>query len=363
MPPAALRKLGVVALAVAGAVVGAETYLRLRATFIVARDGAILEHDAGLLVRYTSRGKRLVPNAHVVIRNHYLSKKDVAMDINSLGFRDTEPAPQRAPGELRILALGDSITWSDYLQADEVYVERAQRYLSEALPGRRVEVVNAGVGDVGLKEEVDLLEERGLVLAPDVVAVGFYLNDSRPPWGFPAEVGNPGWLRRRSLLADRLYRAAKLQRWVRRQGEQRLAWIAAFPKLRWEDDEAAFERLVSLAKYDWGAAWTDDAWVVLGGELDRLKELSQRHGFAVTLVAFPVSFQVYAKFLDDAPQRRMASEAAARGFAFLDLLPLLRARASQDPDLFFDQCHPREAANDMIGAELARFLRETYAWR
>jgi lysophospholipase L1-like esterase len=363
MSPAALRKLGVVALAVVGGIVGAEAYLRLRATFVVSRDGAILEHDAGRLVRYTPKGKRLVPNAHVVIRNHYLSKKDVAMDVNSLGFRDVELAAEKSPGELRILALGDSITWSDYLQADEVYVERAQRSLSESLPGRHVEVVNAGVGDVGLKEELDLLEERGLALAPDVVAVGFYLNDSRPPWGFPAEIGHPGWLRRRSLLVDRLYRAAKLQGWVRRQGEQRLAWIQAFPKLRWADDEAEFRQLVSLARYDWGAAWTDEAWVELGGELDRLKALSQRHAFAVTVIGFPVSFQVYARFLDDAPQRRLASESAARGFAFLDLLPLLRARAGEDPDLFFDQCHPREAANELIGAELARFLRATYAWR
>jgi hypothetical protein len=353
--------LGVCALAVAGALAGAETYMRLRTTFIVSRDGAILEQSAELLIRHTSKGKRLVPSAHVVIRNHYLSKKDVVMDVNSLGFRDAELPTVKAPGELRVLALGDSITWGDYLQAEEVYVERAERRLAQELPGRRVLVVNAGVGDIGLREELDILEEKGLSLAPDVVAVGFYLNDSRPPWGFPAEVGNPGWLRRRSLLADGIYRAAKLRRWMRQQGEERFAWMDAFAKLDWANDRTKFERLVSLARYDWGAAWTDDAWVVLGRELDRLKELAQRHGFRVTIVAFPVSFQVYAKFLEDAPQRRMAGEAAARGFAFLDLLPLLRARAGED--LFFDQCHPREETNDLIGTELARFLRETYAWR
>lgn len=356
-----LRVLGLVALAVIGALVGAEAYLRLRTTFIVSRDGAVLEHSAGLLVRYTSAGRRLVPNAHVVIRNHYLSKKDVVMDVNSLGLRDAELPARKAPGELRILALGDSITWADYLQADEVWVEHAQRHLGQALPGRKVEIVNAGVGDIGLTEELDILEETGLSLAPDVVAVGFYLNDSRPPWGFPAEVGNPGWLRRRSLVADRFYRAAKLRRFVRRQGEERLvAWIRAFPKLDWANDRAAFERLVALAKYDWGAAWTDDAWVVLGRELDRLKALSQRHGFAVTIVAFPVSFQVEAKFLEDAPQRRMASEAAGRGFAFLDLLPLLRAQTGEH--LFFDHCHPRERTNDLIGAELASFLLNRFGW-
>lgn len=360
MEPTAIRKLGLSALAVVAALAGAEAYLRLSTTFVVSRGGAVLEQHADQLVRHTSRGKRLVPNARVIVRNHYLSKRDVAIDVNSLGFRDAELPASKAPEELRILALGDSITFAEYLEAEEVYVERAESRLAQALAGRQVEVVNAGIGDIGLREELDILEEAGLSLAPEVVVVGFYLNDSRPPWGFPAEVGSPGPLRRRSLLADRIYRAAKLRRWLRQQGEDRFAWVRAAPKLDWADDRAAFERLAFLARYDWGAAWTDDAWLVLGRELDRLQALSERHRFAVTIIAFPVSYQVYAKFLEETPQRRLASEAAARRFAFLDLLPLLRSRAGEE--LFFDQCHLRAEANDLVGAELARFLLETYAW-
>jgi lysophospholipase L1-like esterase len=302
-----------------------------------------------------------VPNAHVSIRNHYLSKKDVTMNVNSLGFRDAELPAQRAERDLRVLALGDSITWADYLQAEETWVEQAERRLSETLPDRQVEVVNAGVGDIGLKEELDILEEAGLAVAPDVVLVAFFLNDSRPPWGFPAEAGRPGWLRRQSLLADQLYRAARLRGFVRRQGEERLGWIREFKRLHWRDDRDAFDRLVAMARYDWGAAWTEEAWQALGGQLDRLKALAADHRFAVAVVVFPVSFQVYARFLADEPQRRMASEAAQRGFAFRDLLPLLRLHA--DEDLFFDHCHPREKTNALVGVEVAGFLRETYGWR
>jgi hypothetical protein len=57
----------------------------------------------------------------------------------------------------------------------------------------------------------------------------------------------------------------------------------------------------------------------------------------------------------------MAGEAAKRGFAFHDLLPLLRRHA--DEDLFFDHCHPREQANELIGNEVADFLQATYAWQ
>lgn len=358
---AAARRALVTAGALALAVGAAELFLRQRSTLIVSRGSAFLEHDADLLVRFTPKGKRLVPNAHVVIRNHFLSRKDVFMDVNSLGFRDAELPRPKGPNELRILVLGDSITWGDYLQANEVYVERAERHLREALPQKTVQVVNGGVGDIGLREELDILEEQGLAISPDVVVAAFYLNDSRPPWGFPAEVGHPGWLRRHSVLADTLYRAFKLKRWMRRQGEERFQWVRAFRKMDWKNDPAVFHRLVTMAKYDWGAAWDEGSWAVIRDGLVRLRGLSQARGFKVALVAFPVSFQVYAKFLDDSPQQRLRKEAAEMGFAFLDLLPLLRSHAEED--LFFDQCHPREHANELIGAELASFLATAFEWR
>ena len=71
------------------------------------------------------------------------------------------------------------------------------------------------------------------------------------------------------------------------QGEERLGWIRQFPKLPWREDRAAFDRLVAMAKYDWGSAWTDEAWSVLGGELDRLAALAAEHRFTVAIVAFP----------------------------------------------------------------------------
>ena len=173
-----------------------EIYLRLTETHIVKeRSGAGLssvENDAEFLVRYTPQGRRLVPNSRVLIRNHRISGRDIVMEINSLGFRDDELPAEKKEGELRILILGDSITWASYLEAEETYVERVEEYLQEALKDRSVEVINAGVGDIGLKEEIEILKEKGLEVEPDLVVVSFYLNDSRPPWGSPANWGGGG---------------------------------------------------------------------------------------------------------------------------------------------------------------------------
>jgi lysophospholipase L1-like esterase len=339
--------------------IGIEVYLRLTETHIVKEEGGGLlsvELDAEFLVEYTSRGRRLIPNARVLIKNHRISHRDIEMKINSLGFRGDEIPSEKGSDELRILILGDSITWASYLQEEETFVERAEEYLRQSLPGRSVEVINAGVGDVGLKEEIAILEERGLPSRPDLVVISFYLNDSRPPWGFPGELGGRGWLRRNSLLAETIYKNLKLRNFIKEEGEDRLAWTSAMNKMNWAGDRDTFLKLASLARYDWGAAWDDNSWKVIDRELDRLKELSLKHGFKVAIVSFPVAFQVYADFLENTPQEIILKKAGSRSFYYLDLLPYLREYIRDHKDIYYDWCHPAVDTNDFIGKIIADFL-------
>ena len=352
--------IGLVFLGVIIMLFSLELYLRLTETHIVREeaDGIMpsMELDAELLVEYTPLGRRLIPNSRVLIKNHRISHRDIKMEINSLGFRDDELSPEKGRDELRILILGDSITWASYLQAEETFVERAEEYLRQSLPSHSVEVINAGVGDIGLKEEIAILEERGLAARPDLVVVSFYLNDSRPPWGFPGELGSRGWLRRHSLLAETIYKNLKLRSFIKEEGEDRLAWASAMNKMNWAGDRITFLKLASLARYDWGAAWEENSWEVIGRELDRLKELSLEYGFKVAIVAFPVAFQVYADFEEDTPQQRIGEEARERGFSFLDLLPYLREYRKSHKDIYLDWCHPAAKTNDFIGKIIAEFL-------
>lgn len=334
---------------------GFELYLRHTRTLVVAarpRSG-VVEHDPALLLAETPRGRRLVPGSDVVIRNHVLSRRDVRMTVSSLGFRDEEMPAEKPPGERRVLVLGDSITWADYLDAEHTFVERTEALLREG-GGGPVRVINAGVGDVGLREEVDILEERGLFARPDLVLVAFYLNDSRPPWGFEGEAGGRGWLRRHSVLADAVYKDLLLRRWISGRGDQRFAWILDLRRLPWMTERPAFLELAGRARHDWGAAWDPGSWAAIEAQLDRLDALARTHGFRVALACLPVAFQVYAQFLEDGPQREMAERARRRGLPFLDLLPVFREHRGRN--LFFDHCHPNEEGNDLVARALAPFV-------
>src|SRR4029450_996319 len=183
---------------------------------------------------------------------------------------------------------GDSITWGDYVRDEETYVRQAARSLEAAL-GYRVEAINAGVGDTGSQEQIDILEESGLRVKPDIVVLGFYLNDSRPPWGFPAELEGRNWVRRHSLFVDKVYEKLTLRRWLRQQGADRFAWVDAQYRLDWKHDRAAFLELAHLAQYDWGAACVEDSWTAIDRELTRLEEPRAETGLGSARSPFVVA--------------------------------------------------------------------------
>lgn len=311
--------------------------------------------DPGEIVQSTpEHGKRLIPNVRALVRNHPFAGRDVLMQINSLGYRGPEIVQPKPPARFRILALGDSITMGEGVQEEETFVRRLEADLRSDRP--EVEVVNGGVGDTGTKEQVDGFRERGRLLDPDVIVVGFYLNDSRPPWGFAGELGARGWLRRHSRLVDLLYKNLLFWRWIHEQGQERFAWVGLRNTVDWQGDPGAFSMLVSAAKFDWGSAWDPASWSTLYQQFSELKTLAE--GRKIVFVVFPVMYQVYSQHYDAAPQIFARNLAARLGFSYLDLLPLLRAHANEAGDrLFYDDCHPTPAGHELIARDLADFMR------
>jgi lysophospholipase L1-like esterase len=286
----------------------------------------------------------------VRILNHPLAARDVEIRVSAQGFRHRELG-ERRPGELRIIALGDSTTAGDYLPFEELYTTRLAQLLADSLGGRPVEVVNAGVGNVGTQEELSLLEDRGLALRPDVVLLGVSLNDPLGTWS-GADVPAPDELSRYSALAQAL---AILRLRMRLAAHPLVTWNDELERLPWRSDPEAFRELAHAARLDWGVAWREPAWAGVDRELERLRALADAHGFGVALVVFPVAYQVEAEFAPRAPQERLERRARELGFAYLDLLPALRRHSSES--VFLDHAHLDARGHALVAEALARFLR------
>lgn len=127
---------------------------------------------------------------------------------NSFGLNAEEPDLQ-AKGR-RILVLGDSYVEGAGVRWHERFCSRLQTLLRKA--DLQAQVIAAGVGGWNTADEADFLERHGRKLEPDVVVVGYVLNDAegadrlleRPT---PAEL----WLqtRLRSYLCYRLFRVRR----------------------------------------------------------------------------------------------------------------------------------------------------------
>jgi len=90
---------------------------------------------------------------------------------NSDGLRDREYSFDKPKGVTRIVALGDSFTWGWGVGDNEIYTE----VLESLLPN--VEVINLGVAAFATQQEFDYLKMKGMKYDPDVVILGFCLND------------------------------------------------------------------------------------------------------------------------------------------------------------------------------------------
>lgn len=137
----------------------------------------------------------------------------VRVRTNDLGLRGPAPLPVRGPALVRLAVLGDSTTFGFGVAAEEAWPGRLGPLLDAARPGWVHEVLNLGVSGYSARDEALVLEARALPLEPDVVVVGYNLNDpeieARQP--LQAYFATAPWWERSRLLrwAEAQWRARR----------------------------------------------------------------------------------------------------------------------------------------------------------
>jgi lysophospholipase L1-like esterase len=107
----------------------------------------------------------------------------VDVKINSLGLRDREITVKKPPDTCRVVVLGDSTTLGWGVPYDQLYCKIVEKELNAHPPSprwRHYEVVNTGIGNYNTAQELASFKERWLALNPDLVWIGWYINDAEP---------------------------------------------------------------------------------------------------------------------------------------------------------------------------------------
>lgn len=105
------------------------------------------------------------------------------IQINSAGMRDREYPLDKPPAVKRVAVLGDSFTFGMAVDLQDTYVKQLEEILGEQ--GITPEVMNFGVIGYGMWQFPVVLQEKVLAYDPDVIVVGFFLDDmvaSTPPY-------------------------------------------------------------------------------------------------------------------------------------------------------------------------------------
>lgn len=327
--------------------------------------------DKGLYVD-TPTGIRLKRNSQAIVKNHRLSKRDIKITTNSLGYRYPELAPKQKD-DFRVLVLGDSITLGDYVHYEKTFPFAIEEYLkhhrSEALSDKTIQVINAGVGAIDLQTELAILIETGLSIQPDIVLVALYLNDAvESPNIQRTRLAAP--LNQSYFLAVVVHRIDILRAMYENkkteqafessrkhfEAENKIASVD-WRKANWMNDEAGFNRLIYAAFHDWGYAWSEQFWHKAKNILTKMKELSTTHQFELAVALLPVRYQVQSNLLKDEPQKFFEELMKDLNMKHFDLLAGLRRKYQEDKKaIFYDHCHYRPEGNKYIGRGIAQFL-------
>lgn len=296
----------------------------------------------------------------------------VPVAVNRLGLRDREIAVPKPEGTVRILGVGDSVTFGYGVRLEETFLKVLEDRLNAKAGAVRYEVVNAGVEECGFDGYYHILRARAPTLEPDLVLVGIVLNDiqrygdlERPPRlaGATLEPGVARQLHGALLRRSQLYLAAV-------HGARSLLY--RLHVLDVSDLYGSPLRAVQPAGQPLARAWESSLDV-----LERLVALARAQGVPIVLAVFPVEVQldaaaieryrrdfgvtVPAQALDGEPQRRLRAFGAAHGVPVIDLLPALRAAGGDDLYLRkgpvrFDPVHLSPRGHQIVAEAIDRAL-------
>jgi lysophospholipase L1-like esterase len=269
----------------------------------------------------------------------------VMVKTNSLGFREREYPVARKPGVRRIVVLGDSYTQGVGVEFEETYTKRLEAELNRS--GGPTEVINFGVGGYSTSLELATLREVAARFRPDLIIVGYVLNDVDPDnvSGAAPEKRGAASGRASPLLKahNGLKRHSLLYRWL----APKLGAVLGLFGGRY-----AFGMTNYLSK-----AYDDDApgWIRAREALLGIAAESRSLGADLLVVVFPmiIDFRTYP--LAHAHEA-VTGFCRQHGIEVLDLLPRFRREDAARLTLFLDG-HPNSRGHAIFAEEIYAALQ------
>lgn len=326
--PSVAARLIALLISIALIMMGMEFYARL-----IADDGMDFNLE---MWKYANELKRVsddprIGHEHRPNSTAYLMGADVS--ISSLGLRSPEFDRVKSSDTLRILMLGDSILFGWGVASDNTISRQLEDQLRVRFPGRRIEVINAGVGNYNTDMAVSYFLAKGKDLAPDIVVLNYFINDTEPTPRYSANV-----LTKNSYAL--IYFGGLFDQMSR----------AVLGKADWE---TYYRTLYDPTLNAAGMSLAADA-------IARLADAARRQNMTTILVNYP-ELRVLKPYPFDEASHWVKDQAARNGLPYLDLLDSVRDFDPRKLWVTVPDPHPNAQADRLFAERLAAFLSDEIA--
>ncbi|OLE53337.1 MAG: hypothetical protein AUG51_13770 [Acidobacteria bacterium 13_1_20CM_3_53_8] len=328
------------------------------------------------------RGYAPEPN----VEGWFWVENKVYVRINSQGFRDRERSRTKPANTVRVAILGDSFAEARQVPMEDTFWAVMEQRLQScpALAGKKIEVINFGVGGYGTAQELLTLRQRVWDYSPDIVVLAVttfndiidnyrplkqteeipyfvyqngqlvydasFRNSSTYRWHDSKLFKTWEWLHNHSRLIQLLHHAqyatrTRISDWrARRRMEQSSASQSTTTQqteIRTVSaEDVGLNNMIYRAPDD--DTWKE-AWRVTEGLITETRNEVEQHGAKFLFVAISTDIQVYPNTavrqalmkrlgVDDLfyPNQRLQALADREGIAFLDLAAPMQTYADQN---------------------------------
>lgn len=141
-------------------------------------EAALLVLGATLALVFAESGARLYRRSELPKGGYSPVRGRMSREpMNSAGYRDVEHVKEKPPGIRRAVFVGDSFTYGVGVLLDDTYAKRTERGLAVARAEPWESIVLAVPG-IDSEQERRIFEDEGLPYSPDLVVLGYVLNDA-----------------------------------------------------------------------------------------------------------------------------------------------------------------------------------------
>jgi lysophospholipase L1-like esterase len=321
------------------------------------------------------------------IEGWFWAENKVYIRINSAGLRDREHSKSKPPNTIRIAVLGDSFAEAKQVELEQTFWAVMEQGLQQCqtFAGKKVEVLNFGVGGYGTAQELLTLRQQVWEYSPDVVVLMFttfndimdnyrplkeavavpyfvyedgklvydttFRNSSTYRWRDAKSYRFGRWFRDRLRFTQLIHhahsaiRAEIASRRSRNQASQFQQRNGATRNPQTQNNNALSEEIGRnniIYRGPDDSTWTE-AWRVTEGLIAQVSEDVKLRGAKFLLVTLSTDLQVYPDkavrqaFIERVglsdlfyPNRRLKSLAELEGMPFLDLAEPMQAYADQN---------------------------------